>query len=148
MADCSASISATYSATLLSCLPMCRAMLVLLPAGSVITTPMAAGPGFPCDPPSTHAINSNVRILSKLNPKLLHVKLVNEILPWKSRVVHKPVENRWWNYFLQLNNRLPHSRLRHIAPCFLQLHSLRALTVSGYSRNLTSVDGRKGVWRT
>src|SRR5262249_3728793 len=61
-AYCRASISATYSATLLSWCPIPLAILCLCPEGLEITTPIAAGPGLPCDPPSTHAINSNERI--------------------------------------------------------------------------------------
>ena len=52
-AYCKASISAAYSATLLSWLPIHFAMRTGPSATPLITTPMPDGPGFPKHPPST-----------------------------------------------------------------------------------------------
>src|SRR6266853_1394657 len=52
-AYCSASSSATYSATLLSCWPIHLEILMGTASGWPITTPIPDGPGLPSEPPST-----------------------------------------------------------------------------------------------
>src|SRR6266566_3183116 len=52
-AYCRASMSAAYSATLLSWRPIHLAIRIVPLAQPLITTPMPDGPGFPRQPPST-----------------------------------------------------------------------------------------------
>src|SRR5207237_228492 len=61
-AYCSASSTATYSATLLSCRPIILAILILPSSDPSITTPIPEGPGFPREPPSIYATRVNIRL--------------------------------------------------------------------------------------
>src|SRR4051812_15044784 len=60
MANCKASSRATYSATLLSWRPIHLAMVCFWPSESTRTMPIPAGPGLPCELPSTYASKSDI----------------------------------------------------------------------------------------
>lgn len=98
-AHCSASSSATYSATLLSCQPIHFAMRVWRPAASFTITPMPAGPGLPCELPSTYATNRGTSLLMRglcwllscLLSALLFEPCVNESQPSRAFCV-RPVK--------------------------------------------------------